>query len=70
MSELDKFCDERGATQHIKEAFTSYCRSVYSHKFNLRNGETMKFAITKLNRSEIEEAWQDFVKDLKKLLSE
>ncbi len=53
----------------IQDSFFAYCRSTYSVKYGLRNGETMKFAVGKLNDAELEEAWQEFVKVMKDYLA-
>ena len=53
----------------MQDAFFAYCRSTYSTKYGLSNGETMKFAVGKLNEAELEDAWQDFVKDMKVFLT-
>jgi len=56
-------------SKHLQDAFFAYCRSTYSQKFHLRNEETMKFAVRKLSEEELEEAWQDFVRDMKDFLT-
>lgn len=70
MNNVTKFCLNRHMSKHLQDSFFAYCRSTYSLKFNLKNGETMKFAVGKLNDDELEEAWQDFVKDFKEYLTQ
>ena len=68
MNNVTKFCLNRHMSKHLQDAFFAYCRSTYSAKYNLANGETMKFAVGKLTEAELEDAWQDFVKDMKTFL--
>ena len=68
MNNVQKFCLNRHMSKHLQDAFFAYCRSTYSAKYNLANGETMKFAVGKLNEAELEEAWQGFVKVMKDYL--
>lgn len=53
----------------LEEAFTAYIRSEYAGKFSLRNGETTKLVVSKLSIEEVGDAWNEFVKDMKKYLS-
>lgn len=69
MNNIQKFCINRHITKPMQDAFFAYCRSTYSTKYGLSNGETMKFAVGKLNEAELEDAWQDFVKDMKVFLT-
>jgi hypothetical protein len=54
----------------LEEAFTAYIRSEYAGKFSLRNGETTKLVVSKLSIEEVGDAWNEFVKDMKKYLGE
>lgn len=70
MNSITKFCVNNGISKPLEDAFLAYTRSTYSQKYNLRNGETMKFAVERLNDNEVAEAWQDFVIDFKNFLSQ
>lgn len=69
MNSITKFCIQRKISKSLEDAFLAYARSTYSQKFNLKNGETMKFAVERLNDAEVQDAWQDFVSDFKNYLS-
>ena len=69
MNNVTRFCLNRHMSKPIQDAFFAYCRSTYSVKYGLRNEETMKFAVGKLNDAELEEAWQEFVKVMKDYLA-
>ena len=70
MKNIDDFCDTRGVTTHMKEAFLAYLRSTYAQKFGTTlNGETSKLVVSKMNDQELEKAWADFVSDFKRLIS-
>jgi len=68
MNSITKFCINNSISKGLEDAFLAYCRSTYSQKYGLKNGETMKFAIERLNDREVAEAWQDFVRDFKTYL--
>jgi len=68
VNSITKFCIKHHISKPLEDAFMAYTRSTYSKKFSLRNGETMKFAVERLNDKEVAEAWQDFVRDLKNYL--
>jgi hypothetical protein len=69
MKNIDAFCETKGVSQHMKEAFQAYLRSTYAQKFLLSNGESTKLIVGKMNDEELKQAWQGFVTDLKKLIS-
>jgi hypothetical protein len=66
---IREFCQERKLTQQIEDAFVMYCRSTYAQRFALRNGETVQSLVNKLNRSQVSEAWNEFVREMKDYLS-
>lgn len=68
MNSITKFCIGMHISKPLENAFLAYIRSHYSQKYGLRNGETMKFAVERLNEAEVKEAWQDFVRDFKSYL--
>lgn len=69
MKNIDDFCDKKDIPQKMKEAFVAYMRSDYAIKFMTRSdGDTTKLVVSKLVDKELEEAWQEFIKDFRKLL--
>ena len=69
MKNIDDFCDTRGVSIHMKEAFLAYLRSTYAQKFMLSNGESTKLIVAKMNDDELKQAWTSFVTDFKNLIS-
>ncbi len=69
MKNIDDFCDTRGVSTHMKEAFQAYLRSTYAQKFLLSNGESTKLIVAKMNDEELKQAWESFVTDFKNLIS-
>ena len=68
MKNIDDFCDRKGVSHNMKEAFQAYLRSSYARKFFLNNGETVKLTVSKMNEKELEDAWKEFTDDFKKFL--
>jgi hypothetical protein len=70
-SPLSEFCDARGISGQIKSAFGAYIRSVYSQKFLMsESGETVHLIVNRMSQEDLDDAWQDFVKDLAKYLTQ
>ena len=69
MKNIEEFCDKKGVTPNMQEAFKAYVRSDYARKFYLSNGETTKLVVSKMNQEEIEKAWLDFTTEFKKYLT-
>jgi len=69
-SPLSEFCDKLGIPDNIKHAFAAYLRTDYASKFKLSGeGETIHIVISRLTQAQLEDAWQQFIKDLVKYLS-
>lgn len=70
-SPLSEFCDEREISGQIKAAFGAYLRSVYSQKLLMGvESETIHLVIGRLTQEQLNDAWQDFVQDLAKYLTD
>lgn len=69
MKNISDFCEKKGITSNMQEAFIAYIRSDYAYKYFVSNGETLRLVVSKLNMEEIEEAWQSFVSDFKNYLT-
>lgn len=70
-SPISQFCDARGITGQIKSAFSAYIRAVYADKYNMKeSGETVHVILNRMSQADLEDAWQDFVKDLAKHLTQ
>ena len=69
-SSLTIFCENKGIKGQIKSAFGAYIRSYYATRFSMNEaGETVHFIMNKMSQDDLEMAWLDFVKDLKKYLT-
>jgi hypothetical protein len=63
------FCEERRIPDNISEAFLAFLRSDYAHRFEVnKNSETIRTVIRNLSFEQVEEAWQDFVVDLRNVI--
>ena len=70
-SPLSEFCDRKGIDGRLKSAFGAYIRSTYAQKFLMSEaGETVHLILNRLSQEDLEDAWLDFTRDLKKYLSE
>lgn len=70
-SPISTFCDERGITGQIKSAFGAYIRAKYAEKFHMNEGgETIHVLLNRMSQEDLSDAWQDFVKDLAKHLTQ
>lgn len=70
-SPISEFCDARGVSGQIKSAFGAYIRSYYAQKFGFsEGGETIHVIVNRMSQDDLEAAWQDFVKDLAKYLTQ
>ena len=69
MNEVSMFCATRNIPHKIEEAFVAYIRSDYSQRFQMKkDGDTVKLVVSKMDKGQVEEAWQMFVKELRHVL--
>jgi hypothetical protein len=68
MNAIQEFCEKRKITKNIESAFVSYCKTDYTQRFQLREGDTVARLIANMNKEQVEDAWQDFVREFKSLL--
>jgi hypothetical protein len=70
MTSIAQFCQERGIAKSIRDAFETYCRSTYAARFSMSDkGDTVKLIVSKMTMKQVEDAWQDFVREFKQTLS-
>lgn len=68
-SSLTEFCEKRGISTNIKNSFGAYLRSTYAQKFLLAtDGETIHLMVGKMTDEQLEDAWQEYIKELAKWL--
>ena len=69
MKNVEEFCLNKMASQHMTEAFKAYVRSVYALKLQTRSeGETTKMIVSKMDEDELNKAWLEFTADFKKFI--
>lgn len=69
MKNIDEFCEQKGISRNMQEAFIAYLRSDYAGKYALRyEGDTTKLIVGKMAEEELLSAWGDFVGEFKKYL--
>ena len=69
-SPISEFCDSRGISGQLKSAFGAYIRSMYAYKFKMgSDSETIHLVLGRLSQEQLEEAWQDFIKELARHLT-
>lgn len=69
-SPVREFCEERGISESVRNAFSAYLRSTYSLKFAMESeGETVRLIVAKMTQEQLEEAWRYFVMEFKKYLT-
>lgn len=70
-SPLSEYCESRGISGQIKNAFGAYIRATYADKYKMaESGETIHLILNKMSQEDLEDAWQDFVRDLAKHLTQ
>ena len=68
-STISEFCEGRGIPENIRDAFSAYMRSVYADRYMLRHDtDTVRIMINRLTEEQLEQAWLEFVQDLKRFL--
>ncbi len=70
-SALTIFCESKGVPENIRDAFAAYMRNVYANRYLLRGDtDTIRIMINRLGDEKLEQAWQEFISDLRKYLTE
>ena len=70
-SPISRFCEKRKIDGRMKDAFSAWIPSTYADKFRLSSsGETVHLILGRMSDDDLEDAWKDFTKDLKKYLTE
>lgn len=69
-SPIRAFCDERKIKDDLRNAFTSYCRTKYAKQYDLLSieGDTVHSIIMGMTQSQVQEAWQEYVRDMSSYL--
>lgn len=70
-SPLTQFCEGRGISKQIQQAFGAYIRTYYAEQFRMSaDGETVHLILNRMSEDDLNDAWQSFVKDLAKYLTQ
>lgn len=70
MHEINEFCKERKITRKIQDAFIAYCKAHIHEAYSIGSNQTATGLLMKFTRSELEQKWQDFVLDLRDVLTQ
>lgn len=70
MHEINEFCRERKITRKIQDAFIAYCKAHIHESYSIDSTQTATGLLMKFTRAELEKKWQEFVLDLKGVLSQ
>lgn len=69
MNNLEKFCEARGVSKGMTDAFIAYCRFAFGRQYELmKDGDTVKLILSKMSEEQVEQAWKEFVNDFSKTL--
>ena len=69
-SPVRKFCESRGISEGMKDAFSAYLRTTYATKFAIdRDTDTVQLIVGKMTQEQLAEEWTFFVSDFKKYLT-
>lgn len=69
-SPLREYCEERMITDSIRVSFGAYIRSEMGKKFRMDiDGETVHLMLSRITTDQLDEYWQEFVRELKSYLS-
>lgn len=63
------FCEEKGLSDNLKQAFLSYCKSMYASRYLMKaNGDTITKFVSEMTSDQILDAWNNFISDLKNIM--
>lgn len=68
MNAIQLFCERRMISKSLESAFTSYCKTNYAQRFDMKEGDTIQRIVSNMNEEQVEEAWLGFVSELGALL--
>jgi hypothetical protein len=66
---IREFCEQRKITKTIESAFTSYCKTDYAQRFDLKEGDTIQRIITNMDEKQVLDAWGCFVSEFRDVLA-
>lgn len=66
---VQEFCDEKGLSDNLTQAFLSYCKSMYASRYLMKaNGDTITKFVSEMSQSQVMDAWTNFISDLKNIM--
>ena len=69
MNSIREFCEKRKCNKYLTDAFIAYCKASISDYYDMGNNKTVTGILTNFTEKEVEELWNKFVVDLKRLLT-
>lgn len=66
MNALNNFCDKKSLSDNLRKAFITYCQSLYGSRYSIRDsGETIKMFLSRMTEAQLNDAWMNFIMDIK-----
>lgn len=60
------FCDNKGLSGKLRQAFLSYCKDFYASRYGMNsNGDTIDKIVSQITEEEINDVWMEFIRDMK-----
>src|SRR5512138_2591192 len=57
-SNLTEFCDERNLSDALRQAFLTYCKSMFASRYLMSpNGDTINKFVAEMSREQVLDAW-------------
>lgn len=70
-SNLTEFCDERNLSDALRQAFLTYCKSMFASRYLMSpNGDTINKFVAEMTQEQVLDAWNQFIHDLKSIMPE
>lgn len=68
MKPIQEFCQKRGISDPIREAFVTYIKPTFSSQYAIRTGDTLGLMLTNITQERLEELWVQFLSEFKQIL--
>lgn len=68
-SPITNFCENKGIPRNMRDAFGAYVRTTYANRFDVAGDtDTIRLLVNRLSDEQMEQAWNEFVSDMRKAL--
>lgn len=70
-SNLVEFCDDRNLSDALRQAFLTYCKSMFSSRYLMSpNGDTINKFVAEMSYEQVLDAWNQFLNDMRAVMPE